>query len=68
MKTIIMTTVLSVIGFAYLALCAYGISRTGSAEGLADIGNTRLLGSSPSAWLLPRACGRSSAKLDMWGK
>ncbi|BBZ20871.1 hypothetical protein [Mycolicibacterium gadium] len=44
MKTIIMTTVLSVIGFAYLALCAYGISRTGSAEGLADIGNTRLLG------------------------
>lgn len=31
--------VLIAFAFAYLGLCAYGISVTGSTEGLADIGN-----------------------------
>lgn len=35
----VLTTSLIGFGFAYLALCAYGISRTGSTAGLADIGN-----------------------------
>lgn len=30
-------------GFAYLALCAYGIAETGSTAGLADIGNAAIL-------------------------
>ena len=34
-----LTTALIGFGFAYLELCAYGISRTGSTAGLADIGN-----------------------------
>jgi hypothetical protein len=36
---VVLTTALISFGFAYLALCAYGISRTGSTAGLADIGN-----------------------------
>lgn len=35
----VLTTSLIGFGFAYLALCAYKISRTGSTAGLADIGN-----------------------------
>ncbi|WP_239591381.1 hypothetical protein [Mycolicibacterium tusciae] len=35
----VLTTSLIGFGFAYLGLCAYGISRTGSTAGLADIGN-----------------------------
>jgi hypothetical protein len=35
----VLTTALISFGFAYLALCAYGISRTGSTAGLSDIGN-----------------------------
>jgi hypothetical protein len=30
-------------GFAYLALCAYAISKTGSTAGLADIGNAAVV-------------------------
>lgn len=36
---VVLTTALIGFGFAYMALCAYGISRTGSTDGLADIGN-----------------------------
>jgi hypothetical protein len=36
---VVLTTAMIGFGFAYLALCAYGISRTGSTAGLADIGN-----------------------------
>ncbi len=36
---VVLTSALIGFGFAYLALCAYGISRTGSTAGLADIGN-----------------------------
>jgi hypothetical protein len=36
---VVLTTAMIGFGFAYLALCAYGISRTGSTDGLADIGN-----------------------------
>jgi uncharacterized membrane protein len=36
---VVLTTAMISFGFAYLALCAYGISRTGSTAGLADIGN-----------------------------
>lgn len=35
--------VLASLSFAYLALCAYGISKTGSTAGLADIGNAAVL-------------------------
>ncbi len=40
---IALTAALIIFGFAYLALCAYGISRTGSTAGLADIGNAAAL-------------------------
>jgi hypothetical protein len=40
-KTI--TALLVIFGFAYLAPCAYGIARTGSTAGLADIGNAAAL-------------------------
>lgn len=36
-------TLLASLSFAYLALCAYGISKTGSTAGLADIGNAAVL-------------------------
>ena len=36
-------TLLASLSFAYLALCAYGISKTGSTAGLADIGNAAIL-------------------------
>lgn len=34
---------LFILAMAYLALCAYGIARTGSAAGLAEIGNAAVL-------------------------
>lgn len=40
---IVLIAALIAFGFAYLALCAYGISRTGSTAGLADIGNAAAL-------------------------
>lgn len=40
---IALTAALIGFGFAYLALCAYGIARTGSTAGLADIGNAAAL-------------------------
>lgn len=43
MKTIIIIIILSAHSFAYLALCFYVVARTGSTDGLADIGNTTLL-------------------------
>jgi hypothetical protein len=36
---VVLTTAMIGFRFAYLALCAYRISRTGSTAGLADIGN-----------------------------
>lgn len=42
MKAFTVTLLVS-FGFAYLALCAYGISKTGSTAGLADIGNAAIL-------------------------
>lgn len=35
--------ILSAHSVAYLALCFYVVARTGSTDGLADIGNTTLL-------------------------
>lgn len=40
---ILTVALLAVLGFAYLAMCAYGISKTGSTAGLADIGNATFL-------------------------
>ena len=40
---IALTAALIGFGFAYLALCAYGIARTGSTAGLAEIGNAAVL-------------------------
>lgn len=42
MKTVVVTLLIT-FGFAYLALCAYGIAVTGSTAGLADIGNAAIL-------------------------
>jgi hypothetical protein len=36
---VVLTNAMISFGFAYLALCAYGISRTSSTAGLADMGN-----------------------------
>lgn len=41
MKVVTVTLLVS-FGFAYLALCAYGIAKTGSTAGLADIGNAAI--------------------------
>lgn len=43
MKTNIIILILAVHSFAYLALCFYVVARTGSTDGLADIGNATLL-------------------------
>lgn len=43
MKTNLIIMILSVHSFAFLALCFYVVARTGSTDGLADIGNTTLL-------------------------
>lgn len=42
MKALIVAQLVS-FGFAYLGLCAYGIAKTGSTAGLADIGNAAIL-------------------------
>lgn len=42
MKAFVVALLVS-FGMAYLALCAYGIARTGSTAGLADIGNAAIL-------------------------
>ncbi len=39
---IVAVVVLSCFIFGYLALCAYGIARTGTASGLSDIGASAL--------------------------
>ena len=43
MKTNIIIIILAAHSVAYLALCFYVVARTGSTDGLADIGNTTLL-------------------------
>ena len=43
MKTNIIIIILAAHSVAYLALCFYVVARTGSTDGLADIGNATLL-------------------------
>ncbi len=43
MKTNIILIVLAAHSLLYLALCFYVVARTGSIEGLADIGNATVL-------------------------
>lgn len=40
---VLLIGLLFILAMAYLALCAYGIARTGSAAGLAEIGNAAVL-------------------------
>lgn len=40
---IAMIILLAGLGYMYLVLCFYVVHRTGSTEGMADIGNTALL-------------------------